>query len=195
MNAALLGTIACITWNHIETHREQWERDQQLRRICEVPGFIPADIRCLIVKFVKENPPSLIAAVAYQESRFKTNALSPAGAHGVMQFMPATARAYNVNTHDALSSIVGGDRLLADLRRQFGNEGMALAAYNCGAGCVTSWLKGKRTLPKETRDYVKAITGHTVEVWRGKATMPVAGHRKAMERHLTLAGLPVPPTP
>jgi soluble lytic murein transglycosylase-like protein len=125
--------------------------------------------------------------VAYQESRFKTDARSHAGAHGIMQFMPATAMAYKVNTHDALSSIVGGDRLLADLRNRFGNDGLALAAYNCGSGCVSSYLKGKRTLPKETRDYVKAITGHTVEAWRAsKVTMPSGGHRKAMERHLAV---------
>jgi hypothetical protein len=188
-NALLLGIIGIVTWNHIETHRAEWERDERLRKICEAPGFIPADIRCIIVKFVKHNPPALIAAVAYQESRFKTNVCSPVKACGVMQFMPGTALEYNVEVKDALSSIRGGDVYLRDLNRQFGNVGLALAAYNWGPGNLSCWLGrtrkcNKKPMPAETRNYVKAITGHPVEAWLGKATPAIGGHHKTMLAHL-----------
>jgi hypothetical protein len=192
-NAMLIGIIGIVTWNHIETHRAEWERDQRLRAICEAPGFIPADIRCIIVKFVKHNPPALIAAVAYQESRFRNDVCSPVKACGLMQFMPGTATLYNVEVKDALSSIKGGDAYLRDLTKQFGNAGLALAAYNWGPGNLSCWLGRSRNckrkpMPAETREYVKAITGHPVEAWLGKATPKLGGHHLRMVAHLNPGG-------
>jgi soluble lytic murein transglycosylase-like protein len=100
--------------------------------------------------------PVLLAAVAKQESGFNPTARSKAGAEGLMQFMPATARAYNVKTTDPASSIDGGARFLrALLDRYKGNVDLALAGYNAGTNAVDKY-KG---IPpyKETRNYVRSI--------------------------------------
>src|SRR5438094_5761748 len=106
--------------------------------------------------------------VIWQESRFKTDAVSPAGAQGVAQFMPATARLRHLeNPFDPLEAIAKSAALLSDLRREFGNLGLAAAAYNAGSGRVRDWLAGRRSLPGETRAYVRLVTGRSVEEWAG----------------------------
>src|SRR5262249_10296742 len=54
---------------------------------------------------------------------------------------------------------------LRELRAQFGNLGLAAAAYNAGPQRVRDWLAGKRTLPSETRIYVRNVTGRSVQEW------------------------------
>src|SRR5207302_1667323 len=56
-------------------------------------------------------------------------------------------------------------QLLRDLRGEFGNLGLAAAAYNAGSGRVRDWLGGRRALPGETRAYVRLVTGRSVEEW------------------------------
>jgi hypothetical protein len=56
------------------------------------------------------------------------------------------------------------------LRKQFGNLGLAAAAYNAGPGRVRGWLAGKRTLPSETQAYVRIVTGRRAEEWRPQGT-------------------------
>jgi hypothetical protein len=98
-------------------------------------------------------PPSLALAVATQESGCNQNAVSPAGATGIMQLMPATAAGLNVDPHDVNQNIQGGVDLLAQLMKQFnGNVTDVLTAYNCGPGCV-----GKANLPAETQNYIPSV--------------------------------------
>lgn len=100
--------------------------------------------------------PVLLAAVAKQESGFNPTIRSKAGAEGLMQFMPATARTYKVNTTDPASSIDGGARFLrALLDRYDDNIDKALAGYNAGTGAVDRY-KGVPPY-KETQHYVKSI--------------------------------------
>ena len=80
--------------------------------------------------------PALLAAVAQQESGFDASAVSPAGAQGLMQFMPATARGLGVDPFDPASAVDGAARYLADLTEQFGSTELGLAAYNAGPGTV-----------------------------------------------------------
>jgi hypothetical protein len=61
---------------------------------------------------------------------------------------------------------------LKELRRQFGNIGLAAAAYNAGATRIREWMDGKASIPSETRAYVFAITGATVDEWAGGAEVP-----------------------
>jgi peptidoglycan DL-endopeptidase CwlO len=99
--------------------------------------------------------PSLLAAVAKQESNFDTAARSPAGAQGLMQFMPATARGLGVDPMDPASAIDGAAKYLSTLTKQFGSTELALAAYNSGPGTVSRY-GGIPPYP-ETQNYVRAV--------------------------------------
>jgi hypothetical protein len=98
---------------------------------------------------------SLLAAVAKQESGFDSQAVSPAGAQGLMQFMPATAKGLGVNALDPASAIDGAARYLSSLTKQFGSTDLALAAYNAGPGTVSRY-GGIPPYP-ETQNYVRAV--------------------------------------
>ena len=113
-------------------------------------------------------PVPFLTRLIWRESSFRVGVVSPAGAQGIAQFMPGTARERGLlDPFDPEQAIPHAAHLLADLKRQFGNLGLAAAAYNGGAGRVTSWLAGSGGLPGETRAYVVAITGATAEDWRG----------------------------
>src|SRR5262249_3846016 len=71
---------------------------------------------------------------------------------------------------DAIEAIAHSAKLLRDLRREFGNLGLAAAASNAGPGRVRGWLAGRRGLPRETDAYVRIVTGQSPEQWaRGQA--------------------------
>jgi len=100
----------------------------------------------------------LLEAVAWRESGFRQTALSPKGAVGVMQIMPATALGLGVDRYDLHQNIEGGAAYLRQmLNRYSGNLTMALAAYNAGPGAVDRY----RGVPpfRETQAYVGAILG------------------------------------
>ncbi len=102
--------------------------------------------------------PYLVFLVIEQESHFRTRAVSPKGALGLMQLMPATARRLRVGRpFDAAENIRGGTQYLRELMDMFsGKVNLVLASYNAGEGAV---LKYGRNVPpyRETRDYVKTI--------------------------------------
>jgi len=98
---------------------------------------------------------SLLAAMASQESSFNASAVSPAGAQGLMQFMPATAHGLGVNALDPTSAIDGAARYLSSLSKQFGSTELALAAYNAGPGTVSRY--GGIPPYSETQNYVRAV--------------------------------------
>ncbi|MGB9791097.1 MAG: lytic transglycosylase domain-containing protein [Thermacetogeniaceae bacterium] len=104
--------------------------------------------------------PALLKAVARAESGLNPRAVSPAGALGIMQLMPATARALGVkDPFDPLQSIFGGARYLRYLLDRFGGDvRLALAAYNAGPGAVQRW--GGVPPYRETREYVERVLGY-----------------------------------
>jgi hypothetical protein len=124
-------------------------------------------------------PATFLTRVLWQESGFRTDVTSPAGAAGVAQFMPQTAAERGLaDPYDPGPAILQAARLLAELGRRFGNFGLAAAAYNAGAGRLSKWLHAQSGLPPETRLYVLAVTGHRVEEWRtASGSGPAAAER------------------
>jgi hypothetical protein len=129
---------------------------------------------CLMIESAaKANdlPLEFFARVIWQESRFQSNAIGPMTrrgerAQGIAQFMPGTASERRLlDPFDPVQALPKSAEFLAELREQFGNLGLAAAAYNAGPRRVQEWLAGTGSMPQETRNYVVAITGNTVEAW------------------------------
>lgn len=103
-------------------------------------------------------PPALLHAVITAESAYDPNAVSTAGAVGLMQLMPGTAKRYGVrNRRDPNSNVAGGTQYLRDLLNLFDNNVvLALAAYNAGENAVINY--GRRIPPyPETQTYVRRV--------------------------------------
>lgn len=101
-------------------------------------------------------PPEFVESVAQVESAFRPDAVSPKGAVGVMQLMPATAKTLGADPHDTAQNIDAGTRLLRELLIKYdGDVVKALAAYNAGEGAVDKY----QGMPpyNETRWYVKKV--------------------------------------
>lgn len=115
-----------------------------------------------------ELPVGFFVRLINQESGFNPEIVSSAGAQGVAQFMPSVAREWGLNNpFDPHAALVASARFLRSLYQQFGNWGLAAAAYNGGMGRVQKWLDKRGPLPNETRHYVQTITGVPAERWVG----------------------------
>jgi hypothetical protein len=107
------------------------------------------------------------ARLIWKESLFDAAAISPAGAQGIAQFMPGTAKLRGLrDAFNPAAALAASAEYLAELSRNYGNLGLAAAAYNGGEARIERYIAAGGGLPAETRAYVHAITGHSVEVWR-----------------------------
>lgn len=132
-----------------------------INRICELIE-IHADRNDL--------PKDYFARLIWKESRFDENAVSPVGAEGIAQFMPATARMVGLkDSFDKEQAIPASARHLAELKRNLGNLGLASAAYNAGEGRVSRWLSSGGFLPLETEEYVLDIMGEDASNFTDRA--------------------------
>ena len=106
--------------------------------------------------------PELLAAVAWTESGFNADAVSHAGAIGLMQIMPGTAEGLGVDPRDPLQAIDGAARYLRTQLNRFGSVELALAAYNAGPGAV----ERHSGIPpyEETTTYVSRVLGRYDEL-------------------------------
>lgn len=102
-------------------------------------------------------PRNTLVGLLGAESNFNPNAVSSAGARGIAQFMKATAQEYGINPLDPFQSIDAAGKYLASSYKKFGNWEDSLRSYNLGVGGVQQWKAGKRTLPKETQEYVGRV--------------------------------------
>jgi soluble lytic murein transglycosylase-like protein len=102
---------------------------------------------------------NVMLAQLWQESRFRPNAVSPVGAKGIAQFMPATARRFGLkDPFDVQASIEAQAKYMRFLLNKFGDYALALAGYNAGEGNVQKY--GNKIPPfKETQNYVQSILG------------------------------------
>ncbi len=106
-----------------------------------VPSFVPERFRAMVLRSASRWNVSaaLISAQIMAESGFNPNAVSPAGAQGIAQFMPATAASYGLDDpFDPAAAIDAQAHMMSDLLRQFGSIPLALAAYNAGPGAVAA---------------------------------------------------------
>jgi hypothetical protein len=112
-------------------------------------------------------PPMVFVRLIWKESRFNPQAISPKGAQGIAQFMPGTADERGLaDPFEPLEAIRHSASLLSDLKAEFGNVGLAAAAYNAGAERVRNWLAGTGGLPAETEGYVFFVTGRAADEWK-----------------------------
>lgn len=110
-----------------------------------------------------EVAPELLAAIADVESGFDPTAVSPVGAQGLMQFMPATAREMNVDPWNPASAVDGAARYLRTSLDQFTEPDLAIASYNAGRGAVSRY--GGIPPFNETQNYVQKVR----EAWRARS--------------------------
>jgi hypothetical protein len=111
-------------------------------------------------------PFEFLARLIWQESKFNPQAVSPAGAQGIAQFMPRVANGRGLaDPFEPSAALHESAEFLRELRDRFGNLGLAAAAYNAGPKRVKDWLAKRGALPRETRDYVHIITGYRPEKW------------------------------
>lgn len=142
------------------------ERGEQLYRqlqpsLCEKNLSPQGEIERLIDQVAESVSlaPELIRSVVAAESDFQPQAVSPVGAQGLMQLMPATAAELGVeDSFDPEQNLLGGSRYLKQLLDKYdGDLDKTLAAYNWGQGNVDR--KGLAQMPQETRDYLAKIKG------------------------------------
>ncbi|MCA1453497.1 lytic transglycosylase domain-containing protein [Bradyrhizobium sp. BRP22] len=176
---------------------------------------------CLMIESAaraNDLPLEFFARVIWQESRFQPDAVGPMTrngqrAQGIAQFMPGTASERGLlDPFNPVQALPKSAEFLSELRGQFGNLGLAAAAYNAGPRRVQDWLAGSGYMPQETRNYVYAITGSSVDEWAGAgrggkmpARPPTSSCRELMallkrapnpfvaglEQHVTLAAAKV----
>ena len=140
------------------------------------PSAAATESLCLLLESAASAnglPLEFFVRLIWKESRFMPDAIGPLTrsgqrAQGIAQFMPGTAAERGLlDPLDPIAALPKSAELLRDLRAEFGNLGLAAAAYNAGPRRVREWLAGTGGMPAQTRDYVSSITGRTVDDWRG----------------------------
>src|SRR6266480_1843077 len=158
---------------------EELATPKEVQKAAEAAGETgTSEAICLMIESAAKAqglPLEFFARVIWQESRFQSDAVGPVTrsgqrAQGIAQFMPGTASERRLlDPFDPVQALPKSAEFLSELREQFGNLGLAAAAYNAGPRRVQEWLAGTGPMPQETRNYVVAITGSTVDDWAGAA--------------------------
>lgn len=106
-------------------------------------------------------PPDKFVKQIQVESGFNPHAVSSAGAIGIAQFLPSTASGLGINPHDPVDSLKGAANLMGRYQTNYGDYPHALAAYNCGTGCLAKAMLNCSyfywCLPRETERYIDMI--------------------------------------
>ncbi len=172
--AALAEDAPQETPRYVHPSVEELAIPGAMQQLAEGEDSATREAICLMIESAaKANdlPLEFFARVIWQESRFQTNAVGPVTrsgqrAQGIAQFMPGTASERGLlDPFNPVQALPKSAEFLAELRNQFGNLGLAAAAYNAGPHRVQEWLAGTGGMPAETRNYVSTITGATVDDW------------------------------
>jgi len=138
------------------------------------PEGAPAQSVCLMIEAAAAAnglPLDFFTRVIWQESRFRSDAVGPITrsghrAIGIAQFMPGTAAERRLlDPFDPVQALPKSADFLRELRDEFGNLGLAAAAYNAGPRRVHDWMSGRGSLPLETQNYVERVTGRSAADW------------------------------
>jgi cell wall-associated NlpC family hydrolase len=134
-----------------------YEAPSAIRRVSASGSSASSDLQTLFSAATRRYglPDGLLEAIGRVESGLRTDALSPAGAQGLMQLMPATARGRGVDPFDPAQAVDGAARLLSASLDAYGSVPLALAAYNAGGGAVARY-GGIPPVP-ETQAYVRKV--------------------------------------
>jgi Transglycosylase SLT domain/SPOR domain len=181
---SMRATLAALALISVAIAQEQpdetpaIEQEQAAAPAPEKPAPAPSgeatESICLLIEsaaVANGLPVEFFARVIWRESHYNPNAVGPLTrsgerAQGIGQFMPGTAAERRLlDPFDPVEALPKSAEFLRDLRGQFGNLGLAAAAYNAGPQRVRDWLAGRRPLPRETRNYVAAVTGRGVDEW------------------------------
>lgn len=138
--------------------------DQVIARTAEHAAVVPPQYAAKIAELSHrfDLSPALLEALVWQESRWRPNAVSHAGARGLAQLMPGTALYLGVDPDDPMQNLEGGARYLREQLDRFdGDLEKALAAYNAGPGRVIR-ANGVPNI-RETKHYVAAIMGRLAD--------------------------------
>lgn len=133
------------------------------------PRALSRNVVCATIASVARTyglPIPFFTNLIWQESNFNPRDISRAGAQGIAQFMPKTAVDFDlINPFEPIHALNVAARFLRELHGQFGNLGLAAAAYNAGPRRVINWRAKRGALPGETRNYVLRITGRPADQW------------------------------
>lgn len=179
MSAAAEDAPPAKTGVAIPSVEELATRDEANKGLLQTPEETAreSDTReaiCLMIESAaraNDLPLEFFARVIWQESRFQSDAVGPVTrngqrAQGIAQFMPGTANERGLlDPFNPVQALPKSAEFLSELRSQFGNLGLAAAAYNAGPRRVQEWLAGTGPMPQETRNYVSVITGSSVDEW------------------------------
>jgi hypothetical protein len=169
--------IACVWFALAAGAAAQDKHDEPAPAPADENAAAPAETTesiCLLIESAAAAnglPVEFFARVIWRESRYNPNAVGPLTrsgqrAEGIGQFMPGTAAERRLlDPFDPVEALPKSAEFLSELRGQFGNLGLAAAAYNAGPQRVRAWLAGRRALPRETRNYVWAVTGRSADDW------------------------------
>jgi hypothetical protein len=174
--------LVYLTLAAIAAAQDGSDEPQPLPERPSLPAEISSEIResiCLLIEsaaVANKLPVEFFARVIWRESRYNPDAVGPLTrsgerAQGIGQFMPRTAKERRLlDPFNPVEALPKSAEFLSQLRGQFGNLGLAAAAYNAGPRRVRDWLARRRVLPTETRSYVWAVTGRSADDWAAAGT-------------------------
>lgn len=177
---------------------------------CIRPSHFVHDLCQTLEIFAVQNSldPGFFTRLMWQESRFDPNALSHANAQGIAQFIPSTAALRGLrDPYNPAQALEYSAQYLGEMSRKYGNPGLAAVGYNGGEARAERLINGPTTLPRETLNYVRIITGLNAETWArsapethdyrldGDTAFQPACHALARDRRLTAYPEPEPDLP